>query len=226
MKSALVLRLPDGRGLVDALADAAGEVRGWVQGSGFVEEVELRVAGDGADPRRTLRGRYTLVALSGPVGGPYTVQLARAASGGFEQAAGELVSARTAGVRALLIPAQFAGEEPDFSDAVPPALESAPAPGKTSSPAPASSWAAAAAAAASAQAEPEEEEEPGTPERGDLVHHFAFGWCEVLRVNGERLMLRDLKGPGRIREIIVDVLDVAGPSEKDGKRAFKLTRRQ
>src|SRR5687768_5343956 len=111
MKSALVLRLPDGRGLVDMLAEAAGDVRGWLQASGFVEEIELRVAGEGADPRRTLRGRFTLVSLSGPVGGPYTVQLARAGGAGFELAAGELVSARTAGVRALLIPALIPAEE-------------------------------------------------------------------------------------------------------------------
>ncbi|HVJ17071.1 MAG TPA: hypothetical protein VM686_16635 [Polyangiaceae bacterium] len=220
MKSAFVLKLPDGRGLVDMLAEAAGDVRGWVQASGVVEEVELRVAGEGADHRRTLRGRFALVSLSGPTGGPYTVQLAWAARGGFELAAGELVSARTAGVRGLLIPAQILGEEPDFEDAAPPALEAAKA-----SSAPASSWAAQAAAVASAHAEPEDEE-PETPDRGDLVHHFAFGWCEVIMVNGERLKLRDLKGPGRIREIIIDVLDVAGPSEKDGKRAFKLTRRQ
>jgi hypothetical protein len=222
MKSAFVLRLPDGRGLIDMLAEGAGEVRGWVQGSGFVEEVELRVAGDGIDPRRTLRGRFTLVSLSGPVGGPYAVQLARASGGGFELAAGELVSARTAGVHALLIPAQVLGEEPDFSEAAPPAAQPA-APGIAAKP---STWAAQAAAVASAAAEDDDEEEQAQPERGDLVHHFAFGWCEVIMVNGERLKLRDQKGPGRIREIIIDVLDVAGPSEKDGKRAFKLTRRQ
>jgi len=220
MKSALLHRLPDGRGLVDSLAEAAGNLRGWVQASGFVEEVELRVAGEGADPRRSLRGRFTLVSLSGPVGGPYAVQLARAAAAGFELAAGELVSARTAGVSALMIPAQLVGEEPDFEAQSPPAPQVAAG----SAPA-ASSWAVQAAAAASARAVPDEDEEPPTPERGDLVHHFAFGWCEVIMVNGERLKLRDLKGPGRIREIIIDVLDVAGPSEKDGKRAFKLTRR-
>ncbi len=222
MKSALLLKLPDGRGLVDSLAAAAGELRGWVQASGFVEEVELRVAAEGADRRHALRGRFALVSLSGPIGGPYSVQLARSAAGDFELAAGELVSARTAGVSALLIPAQIVGEEPEFEAAAPQAAQTAGANGPT----PPSNWAAQAAAAASAHALPDEDEEPGSPERGDLVHHFAFGWCEVIMVNGERLKLRDLKGPGRIREIIIDVLDVAGPSEKDGKRAFKLTRRQ
>jgi hypothetical protein len=44
-------------------------------------------------------------------------------------------------------------------------------------------------------------------------------------VNGDRLKLRDITGPGRIREVAIDRLDVRGPTEKDGKRAFKLTRR-
>jgi hypothetical protein len=154
------------------------------------------------------------------------VQLARAAGGGFEHAAGELKSARTAGVHALLIPALIVGEEPDFGDGEPAAVGAAATARAGQGPA-LESFAAQAAAAASAHAEPEEEEEEqGSPERGDLVHHFVFGWCEVIMVNGERLKLRDLKGPGRIREIIIDVLDVAGPSEKDGKRAFQLTRRQ
>ncbi|HEV8246331.1 MAG TPA: hypothetical protein VGP93_11210, partial [Polyangiaceae bacterium] len=72
MKSAQIVSLNDGLGVVDALADAA-RGGGWWQASGFVEEVELRIAGEGADPRRILRGRYTLISLSGPVGGPYAV---------------------------------------------------------------------------------------------------------------------------------------------------------
>ena len=220
MKSALVLKLPDGRGLIDMLAEAAGDLRGWVQASGFVEEIELRVAAEGADRRHALRGRFTLVSLSGPLGGPYAVQLCRWGAGDFELAAGELVSARTAGVSAILIPARILGEEPEFEQAAAPALETPTANGVS-----ASKWAVQAAAAASARALPDEDEEQQSPERGDLVHHFAFGWCEVIMVSGARLKLRDLKGPGRIREIIIDVLDVAGPSEKDGKRAFKLTRR-
>jgi hypothetical protein len=90
-----------------------------------------------------------------------------------------------------------------------------------------SGWAAqagAAAAAALEAAEPEEEE-AGEPERGDLVQHFAFGVCEVLNATGDRLMIRDLSGSGRIREIRVDMLVVHPPTERDGKRLFKLTRR-
>jgi hypothetical protein len=63
------------------------------------------------------------------------------------------------------------------------------------------------------------------PERGDLVEHFAFGLCEVLNVTGDRIVLRDLRGPGRIREIASDRLEVTGPTEHDGKRLYRLTRR-
>ena len=78
----------------------------------------------------------------------------------------------------------------------------------------------------------------GSPPRPSWLRRTGTGWTIAVHVqpgakrsavsglHGERLKLRDLKGPGRIREIIIDVLDVAGPSEKDGKRAFKLTRRQ
>jgi len=43
------------------------------------------------------------------------------------------------------------------------------------------------------------------------LEHFAFGICEVLTVTGERIVLRDLGGPGRIREIASDRLSVTGP---------------
>jgi hypothetical protein len=87
----------------------------------------------------------------------------------------------------------------------------------------ASGWAAAAQAAAADLAE--EDEEPQRPERGDLVRHFAFGLCEVLQDTGDRLKLRDLHGQGRIREIAVDMLEIAPPVEQNGKRVFKLSRK-
>jgi hypothetical protein len=69
-----------------------------------------------------------------------------------------------------------------------------------------------------------DDDEP-VPERGDLVEHFAFGRAEVLSVEGERLVLRDLYGPGRIREIALDRLIVKGPLEHDGKRLYRLDKR-
>ena len=70
-----------------------------------------------------------------------------------------------------------------------------------------------------------EEEEALLPERGDLVEHFAFGVCEVLSVTGDRLVLRDLRHAGRIREIASERLTVAGPVEHQGKRLFRLSRK-
>ena len=71
----------------------------------------------------------------------------------------------------------------------------------------------------------EEDEEPKRPQRGDFVRHFAFGLCEVLQDTGDRLKLRDLHGQGRIREIAVDMLEISPPTEQNGKRTFKLSRK-
>jgi hypothetical protein len=87
---------------------------------------------------------------------------------------------------------------------------------------PASSFASRVGLASPTE-EPEEDEP--VPERGDLVEHFAFGRAEVLSVEGERLVLRDLYGPGRIREIALDRLIVKGPLEHDGKRLYRLEKR-
>jgi hypothetical protein len=63
------------------------------------------------------------------------------------------------------------------------------------------------------------------PERGDIVEHFAFGSCEVVRSEGDRLHLRVGKD-GRIREIALEMLRVTplGDSES-GAHRFKLERR-
>jgi predicted DNA-binding protein with PD1-like motif len=63
------------------------------------------------------------------------------------------------------------------------------------------------------------------PEQGDVVEHFAFGRCEVIRSDGERLHLKVQKD-GRVREIALEMLRVTvlGDSE-GGPRRFKLERR-
>lgn len=62
------------------------------------------------------------------------------------------------------------------------------------------------------------------PEPGDVVDHFAFGRCDVVKSDGDRLHLRVHKD-GRIREIALEMLRVT-PLEGDvaGSR-FKLERR-
>lgn len=191
---------------------------------GHVDSVELRVAGEGADVRKQLRGRLTLAQLSGPFGGPYFATLARHGTTGSELLAGQLLAARSAGVTSSLWLAQ--GSVRDVVDAVParvePAVPSVPAAAAVKPPA-ASGWAAVASAVAAELAEPEEE--AAHPERGDLVRHFAFGLCEVLQETGDRLKLRDVNGPGRIREIATDMLEISLQGEQNGKRVFRLNRK-
>ncbi|HEY6080446.1 MAG TPA: hypothetical protein VIW29_16645 [Polyangiaceae bacterium] len=227
-----LLTIADGENLLDALAEACGQGDGWLSGVGHVDSVELRVAGEGADVRKQLRGRLTLAQLSGPFGGPYFATLSRHSSLGAELMAGQLLAARSAGVTATLWQAQ--GTVRELVDAAPARASNAPvaaelelalpaaAPAVAATAAPAG-WAAAARAAA-AELETESDE-PERPSRGDLVRHFAFGLCEVLQDTGDRLKLRDLNGPGRIREIAVDMLLISAPTELNGKRVFKLSRK-
>src|SRR5258706_6145493 len=87
-----------GTDLLEALPELARAGEGWIDGTGHVEGVQLRVAGQATDPVRAVRGRFTLVQLSGPTGGPYSATLARATEAGIEMRGGVLVRARSAGV--------------------------------------------------------------------------------------------------------------------------------
>jgi hypothetical protein len=218
-----LVTVADGENLLDALAEACGKADGWLAAVGHVDSVELRVAGEGADVRKQLRGRLTLAQLSGPFGGPYFATLSRHTSTGSELVAGQLLAARSAGVTSTLWVAQ--GSVRELVDAAPPRPEAGPTPEPMAAKGPvASGWAAVASAVAADLKE--EEVEPAHPERGDLVRHFAFGLCEVLQETGDRLKLRDLHGPGRIREIATDMLEMSLQGEQNGKRVFKLNRKQ
>lgn len=216
-----LVTIADGENLLDALAEACGKADGWIAAVGHVDSVELRVAGEGADVRKQLRGRLTLAQLSGPFGGPYFATLSRHTSTGSELVAGQLLGARSAGVTSTLWVAQ--GSVRELVDAAPPRAEPAPAPEVSAKAPAASGWAAAASAVAAELAE--EEEEEAHPARGDLVRHFAFGLCEVLQETGDRLKLRDVHGAGRIREIATAMLDISLQGEQNGKRVFKLNRK-
>ena len=84
---------------------------------------------------------------------------------------------------------------------------------------------AAAVSAAIAAREVVEEVDELSPEAGDLVDHFAFGLCEVVTSDGDRLKIRDAKVPGRVREVSMTMLNVLQPTESEGKRLFRLARR-
>ena len=63
------------------------------------------------------------------------------------------------------------------------------------------------------------------PQAGDMVEHFAFGTCEVIKSDGDRLHLKVHKD-GRIREIALQMLKVARLDDSaEGRRRFKLERR-
>jgi hypothetical protein len=215
--------IPSGVELVEALGQAFSKHRGWVQAVGFVDNVELKLGGEAADVRRTFRHRYALAQLAGPLGGPYGATLTRLDGDRVEVVGGVLLSARSEGVSALCLSAGI-----DASAAMASGRSDTPLDPREARPvapprAPRANSSFAARVGVSA---PEDDEEVRPmPERGDLVEHFAFGICEVLTVTGDRLVLRDLKGPGRIREIASERLEVAGPTEFDGKRLYRLTRR-
>ncbi|HMI83299.1 MAG TPA: hypothetical protein VK550_04350 [Polyangiaceae bacterium] len=201
--------IASGVDVVEGLAQLGGSDR-WVNGTGYVEDVELRVATEESDSVTVLNGRFNLLSLVGASGGPFTVTLARLSDAGMQVVGGQLVRARSAGVTVTLQPAT--------RDRV------APPPAKVLG-APAT-WASAASASAAARARlSEEQAEEPTPEAGDLVQHFAFGLCEVLTSEGDRLRIRDVEGPKRVREVALSMLRVTGPTELEGKRVYQLTRR-
>jgi|GEM_PF-919696 len=71
-----------------------------------------------------------------------------------------------------------------------------------------------------------EEEEQQLPDAGDTVEHFAFGRCEVVKTDGDRLHVR-LGKDGRIKEIALEMLKVSPlpPAEGQTSRHWKLARK-
>jgi hypothetical protein len=63
------------------------------------------------------------------------------------------------------------------------------------------------------------------PEAGDRVEHFAFGSCEVLKSDGDRLHVKVAKD-SRVKEIALEMLRVTPLGETpEGRRRFKLDRK-
>jgi hypothetical protein len=218
--------------LLEALAEVSRAGEAWIDGTGHLEGIELRVAGEATDPVRALKGRFTLLHLAGPSGGPYAATLARASDGGIEVRGGVLIRARSAGVTLAVHACTVAAPAPAIR-ATPSDVRGRERAESTEAARPAGPpppvWArvaAANAAAAERDADEQEEAESSIPEAGDIVDHFAFGVCEVLTSDGDRLKIRDMQGPGRIREVSLSMLRVVGPTdEPDGKRHFRLVRK-
>lgn len=62
------------------------------------------------------------------------------------------------------------------------------------------------------------------PEVGDAVMHFHFGECTVISSDGDRIRLRQDRD-GRVREVALAMLRIEPPTVHDGKRNFKLSRK-
>ncbi len=70
------------------------------------------------------------------------------------------------------------------------------------------------------------EEEAIYPDAGDVVEHFAFGRCDVVKSDGDRLHLR-LGKDGRIKEIALEMLKVTPLPAVEGStgKHFRLDRK-
>jgi predicted DNA-binding protein with PD1-like motif len=180
--------------------------------------------------------------------------VARESDRGLEALAGELTSAQTVAVEVFVtvlddVTLERALDERAgvwlLGEPAPAPAGGAPLPPSPKPHAPAAPW--AVALEASERVEPARRVATGTastgvpmpvrppkpgidldtvaPERGDIVEHFAFGPCEVVRSDGDRLHLRVHKD-GRIREIALEMLRVTPlPGSEEGARRFKLERR-
>jgi len=71
-----------------------------------------------------------------------------------------------------------------------------------------------------------DEEDQICPDAGDVVEHFAFGRCEVVKSDGDRLHIR-LGKDGRIKEVALEMLKVTPLPPVDGAtgKHFRLDRR-
>jgi predicted DNA-binding protein with PD1-like motif len=225
---------------------------GWISGTAILEDVELRVFDPIAGRpgvRRKIAGRVEAISLAGPItstsNGPLCVLravLSRETDTGIETFAGHLAAARVVSLDGWLNEA--------LSDPIDVASPPRDAPA-VKEPAPKGPWADAIASAAEEPDEPAmppraQQTQSGPmvetapmprppvkpqgeineiyPEAGDLVDHFAFGRCEVVKSDGDRLHVK-IPRDGRIKEIALEMLKVSIRPDEGGKRVYKLDRR-
>jgi len=241
--SVRIVTISEGADLVAAAKDFASQGRAWARAAGPLSAVELRRAGHEA---QTLDGDLLLVSLEGPCEGPLVGLVSVRDPLSTHLVAGEVLAALTSATTTMCILHESVTAAPKSEVLVARAAEVAPAaPSLESQPAlpPSSPHAVdvprdAAPArisspnvtlAAAIPARPVKaaaaETEMVFPDAGDRVEHFAFGSCEVLKSDGDRLHLR-LGKDGKIKEIAVEMLKVSElPSDGAPGRRFKLERR-
>jgi hypothetical protein len=211
---------------------------GVLRGGGVLDDVLLRA--HGSEAPRKLAGRAHAVVIEGSVELAQVVLravIARETDRGLETLSGEIVSARVVSLEAHVTAFDDVPEAPARKDAPPRPVPSkeVPKPSAWSDAAIASATAATEAPAPRpAQSSPalmpprpvraKVEEDQPVPDAGDLVEHFAFGACDVVKVDGDRLHVR-LPRDQRIKEIALEMLRVTPlPPDGDRKR-WRLDRR-
>jgi predicted DNA-binding protein with PD1-like motif len=254
----LVLRHSGGDVLPGALLEVLreeGVASGWLRASGVLADVELRAY----DPRagglaaaHLIAGPVQALSIEGAIGmadgAPscsLRALLARDGDRGLEVLGGEIQSARAIALEVFVTSLDDValGRRLDAGAGV--CLIAATAtPGGTWSSAMAASGREppprapqpAAAPAAGGNRMPQRparlavDLDSPVPDPGDLVDHFAFGRCDVVKSDGDRLHLRVLKD-GRIKEIALEMLRVTrladdAPGADGATRShFKLDRR-
>lgn len=244
-----IVTISEGSDLVAAARDLglgadgrADPARAWVRVGGPLSAVELRRSGHEA---QTLDGDLLLVSMEGPATGPFIGLISASDALGTRMIAGEVIAALVASTTTMCIlhestnvigpadtvgtrAAELAPSSPSeqSSPALPPIAPSVPSMPPREVPVPRGS------APSLSQAIPQKLVKPVTtteedicPDPGDRVEHFAFGTCEVIKSDGDRLHLR-LGKDGRIKEIALEMLKVTElPADGEPGRKFKLERR-
>ncbi len=236
----LVVRLEEGESLPDALLQTFRDnevATGWLRATGIVTEAEIKAfRSDHAayGPTRRIAGPVHVLSLEGSIGvsrGDLSVGL-RA----VDVTVARVLDDRTA--TWLFDPAPGASSPLPTK---PTRAEGERVREREAPPEPPAAWAQAVAASSPdkprepepARAQiPQRPQKPQVayeemvfPEAGDVVEHFAFGRCDVLKSDGDRLHLKVGKD-GRVREIALEMLRVTPlESNEESRRRFKLDRK-
>ena len=252
--SVRIVTISEGSDLVAAASDLArgpdgrgDPARAWIRAGGPLSAVELRRTGHEA---QTLDGDLLLVSLEGPAQGPLVGLVSVGDALGTRLVAGEVLAALVSATTTMCIlhESSSAPEAVAIMAAPAPARAPDPAPqspttltSRTLVPAPLLPPAEPAREPAPArgstpnvlsQAMPQRLVRPTAPEvdtlapdAGDRVEHFAFGACDVIKSDGDRLHLR-LGKDQRVKEIALEMLKVTElPDDGGPGKRYKLERR-
>jgi predicted DNA-binding protein with PD1-like motif len=239
-----VVQVAAGEIIPDCLLKALqgeGIARGWIRGSGVLADIALRAY----DPvlsslgaARNIEGPLQALLLEGSIGhssGELNISLraflARESEFGLQTISGEVERARALALELFVM--ALDGLSPqlalagDGRGAWHGALEASEQADRQPEPRPSPAPSPRLGAPIPARPPPRRDTDLDAPfpEQGDTVEHFAFGRCEVLKSDGDRLHLK-VHRDGRVREIALGMLRVSRQTDgEDGRRHFKLERR-